>query len=64
VADYPLATCIDDYRFGLLQGPLILVIGAAFSTATERGDEMFAVMARRCLAGLADHGILARGPGG
>jgi len=59
VTGYGLGECAEDYRFGLLQAPLIIVLGAAFSTATDRGDEMFTVMARRAVAAIRDHRRLA-----
>jgi len=48
------AELFDDYRAGLLQCPFITVIGAAFSARSERGDEMFAAMARRGCAAIRD----------
>ena len=51
VADYPFDLCFEDYRYGMLQGPLITVLGAAYGTRTDRGDEMFlAMIARSCAA--------------
>jgi hypothetical protein len=55
VEGYSLEECEEDYRFGLLQAPLVIVLGAAFSTATERGDAMFTVMGRRAAAAIRDH---------
>jgi len=37
-----------------LQGPLITVLGAAYGTRTERGDEMFLAMASRSCAAIRD----------
>lgn len=54
VADYPLHLCFEDYRYGMLQGPLITVFGAAYGTPTERGDAMFTAMLRRSLAAIRD----------
>jgi Phosphotransferase enzyme family len=59
VAGYELDDCRDDYRFGLLQGPLIAVLGAAFSQRTDRGDDMFMAMTARSCAAIRDHGALA-----
>jgi len=54
VTDYPLDLCFDDYRFGAIQGPLITVLGAAYGTETERGDEMFLAMISRSCDALRD----------
>jgi hypothetical protein len=58
VAGFDLATCFEDYRVGMLQCPLILVLGAAYSTPSARGDEMFTVMSRRALRAIAELGSL------
>ena len=51
VSDYDRAACWNDYRLGMLQGPLLVVLGTAFATSTERGDEMMLTMtARSCQA--------------
>ncbi|WP_338071588.1 phosphotransferase [Actinomadura bangladeshensis] len=55
VRDYPLELCWDDYRFALLQAPLIIVLGCAYGTPTERGDAMFLAMAARACTALRDH---------
>lgn len=47
VEDYDLDTCQRDYRVGMLQVPLISVLGCAFSISTERGDDMMLVMLER-----------------
>ena len=54
VEDYSYDQCFDDYRFAALQGPLITVLGAAYGTRTERGDEMFLAMASRSCAAIRD----------
>ncbi|TDC93878.1 phosphotransferase [Actinomadura sp. 7K507] len=54
VTDYPLDLCWDDYRFALLQGPLITVLGCAYGNPTERGDAMFLTMATRACAAIRD----------
>jgi hypothetical protein len=59
VAGYGLDDCRDDFRFGLLQGPLIAVLGAAFSQRTDRGDDMFMAMVARSCAAIRDHRTLA-----
>jgi fructosamine-3-kinase len=53
---YDLATCWDDYRAGMFQGPMITVLGAIFATAerTDRADGMFLAMARRSCAAIRD----------
>ncbi len=55
-ADYPEATAFEDYRLGVLQGPLITVLGVAYATAgrSERADTMFLTMFRRSLAAIDD----------
>ena len=47
VTDYGIETCWQDYRLGVLQAPLITVLGFAFAASTERGDEMVLTMLRR-----------------
>jgi aminoglycoside/choline kinase family phosphotransferase len=59
VCDYPLETCFDDYRIGMLQAPLIATLGAAFSATTERGDEMMLVMLERTCEAIRSLGTLA-----
>ncbi|WP_435768841.1 phosphotransferase family protein [Nocardioides sp. SYSU DS0651] len=58
VASYSLEECWDDYRFAMLQGPLVSVFGQAYGTRTERGDRMFAVMTARCCAAIRELGTL------
>lgn len=58
VTSYTEDECWDDYRFGMLQGPLVTVFGQAYGTRTERGDRMFAVMTSRCCAAIRDLGTL------
>ncbi|WP_299556991.1 aminoglycoside phosphotransferase family protein [uncultured Mycolicibacterium sp.] len=47
VTGYDRETCWDDYRLGMLQVPLLTVLGCAFAAATERGDDMMLVMLQR-----------------
>ena len=54
VTDYPLETCWDDYRFAMLQGPLVSVFGCAYGARTERGDAMFAAMVERSCTAMSD----------
>ncbi|MFL6022243.1 MAG: phosphotransferase family protein [Marmoricola sp.] len=58
VAGYSLEDCWDDYRFALLQGPLVSVFGCAYGARSERGDAMFAAMVERSCAAMRDHGTL------
>jgi len=57
-ARFSFAQCWDDYRFAMLQGPLISVFGLAFGKRSDRGDRMFAVMASRACAAIRDLGSL------
>ena len=51
VTGYDRETCWRDYRIGMLQAPLLTVLGCAFAGTTERGDDMMMVMlARGCQA--------------
>ena len=54
VTAYSSEQCWDDYRFAMVQGPLVAVFGFAYGTRTERGDEMFAAMVRRACAAIRD----------
>jgi len=60
VRDYGLDRCVDDYRLGHLQGPLITVVGCEYATATRtaQADGMFLAMARRSCAAIRDLGSL------
>ncbi|HET6834244.1 MAG TPA: phosphotransferase [Acidimicrobiales bacterium] len=58
VDGYPLDQCVDDYRAGMLHGPLIILLGRFTATTTERGDTMFLTMWRRCSAAIAELGTL------
>ena len=61
VTSYALEQCWDDYRFAMVQGPLVAVFGFAYGTRTERGDQMFAAMVRRACAAIRDLDTLASG---
>ena len=51
VTDYDRETCWRDYCIGMVQPPLISILGCAFATPTPRGDEMFVLtLQRACLA--------------
>lgn len=56
VTDHPFDECLDDYRFSMASVPLFLVLGAAYGTPTERGDDMFVALAERFCAAIRDHG--------
>ena len=58
VTGHSLGECRADYRFAMLQGPLITIVGAAYGEPTERGDEMFLAMAARSCAAIRDLGTL------
>lgn len=58
VSGHSLEQCRDDYRFAMLQGPLITIVGAAYGAPTERGDEMFLAMATRSAQAIRDHHTL------
>lgn len=55
VEGYDLDLCRDDYRYAMVQGPLIIVLGCAVGTPTERGDAMFLAMTERSCAAIRDH---------
>ncbi len=52
VGGYDVEECFLDYRMGMLQGPLICTLGAAFSATTQRGDEMMVAMVERSCAAI------------
>jgi hypothetical protein len=56
VEGYDADRCFDDYRIGLLQGPLITTLGAAYATAgrSDAADAMFLAMARRSCAAIRE----------
>lgn len=58
VTDYDLETCWTDYRLGVLQAPLLVALGTAFATSTERGDEMMLAMLGRGCRAIRDLGTL------
>nr|WP_090340023.1 aminoglycoside phosphotransferase family protein [Mycolicibacterium malmesburyense] len=58
VEDYDLDTCWNDYRLGLVQAPLLVALGTAFASTTERGDEMMLVMLSRGCQAIRDLGTL------
>lgn len=58
IGDYDAETCWQDYRFGMLQVPLITTLGHAFSAATDRGDEMALTMLTRGSRAIRELGTL------
>ncbi len=54
VPDYDLAACARDYRLGMLHVLLISTLGWAFSSRTDRGDEMMLVMLQRACTAVRD----------
>lgn len=58
VTSYSLEQCWEDYRFAMLQVPLVAVFGQAYGTRTDRGDRMFAVMIERSCAAIRELGTL------
>jgi hypothetical protein len=56
IEDYPFDRCFTDYRLGVLQAPMITMIGAAYATAERSADAdaMFLAMATRAAAALRD----------
>ena len=54
VTGYDLATCLHDYAYGMLQGPMVVVYGSAVAEVTERGDEMFVAMAELAATAISD----------
>ena len=58
VDGYTVDECLDDYRMGMLHGPLIILLGRFTAGVTDRGDEMFRVMWRRSAAAIHDLGTI------
>lgn len=58
VQDYSLEACMNDYRFGHFQGPMITVLAAVGLAHNERGDEMFLAMCSRACEAIRDLGSL------
>jgi aminoglycoside phosphotransferase (APT) family kinase protein len=59
VTDYSAEECWHDYGIGMLQAPLLTTLGAAFSTTTERGDDMALVMLDRSCTAIRDLDTIA-----
>lgn len=58
VENYDSDACWRDYRLGVLQAPLISVLGCAFASTTDRGDDMMVVMIQRACQTIRDLGSL------
>ena len=54
VTGYDRETCWRDYCVGMIQPPLISLLGCAFATPTARGDEMFVHTLKRSCAAIRD----------
>jgi hypothetical protein len=54
--DYPADVCFEAYRLGVLQSPMITVLGCIYATsdATPESDEMFLAMTRRTCDAIRD----------
>ncbi|MFI5508423.1 phosphotransferase family protein [Mycobacterium sp. NPDC051804] len=51
ITDYGIDTCWRDYRLGAVQVPLLVALGTAFASTTDRGDDMMlAMLSRGCQA--------------
>lgn len=60
ITDYPFEQCWDDYRLGMIQGPMVTILGCMHASGerTEKSDGMFLAMSRRSSAAIADLGVL------
>ncbi len=56
VDGYSVDECWDDYVFGQFHGLVVTVLGAMHVVQTDRGDDMFMVMAERHCAAIVDLG--------
>lgn len=56
VTGFDLEECLEDYRLGVLQGPLITVLGAVYATAepTPESNAMFLAMITRSAAAIRE----------
>jgi hypothetical protein len=56
VSDVTTDQCQTEYRLGVLQAPMITMLGAAYATAerSTAADAMFVAMATRAAAALRD----------
>ncbi|UDY24997.1 ecdysteroid 22-kinase family protein [Nocardioides sp. Kera G14] len=60
VSDYPLERAWDDYVYGALQGAIIAQFAFAYSTRTDRGDQVMARIISGSCAAVRDLGTLER----
>ncbi|WP_405182659.1 aminoglycoside phosphotransferase family protein [Nocardia sp. NBC_01377] len=58
VSGYAEAQCWQDYRLGLLQIPLVVSLGTAYSAYTDRGAEMMVTMLERGTRAIRELGSL------
>lgn len=60
VTGYSADLCFEDYRRGMLQGPLITMIGCVYASAprTDSSDRMFLSMAANACAAIRELGVL------
>ncbi|MCK9902078.1 aminoglycoside phosphotransferase [Parafrankia colletiae] len=60
VTGYPVDLCFEDYRRGMLQGPLITMIGCVYASTprTDSSDRMFLSMAANACAAIRELGVL------
>ena len=58
VEDYGAEQCWDDYRLGLFQAPFICIVAEAMAAPTERGLQMFSLMAERSTTAILELGAL------
>ncbi len=56
VTGYDAEQCWDDYRLGLLQGPMVTVLGCMYASGvrSDRSDAMFMAMTHRSCAAIDD----------
>ena len=59
VTGYDRDQAWEDYRYAMMQGPLVSVFGCAYGARTDRGDAMFAAMVNRSCAAIRDLDTLA-----
>jgi aminoglycoside/choline kinase family phosphotransferase len=54
--EHPFERCFEDYRLGVMQGPMITVLGCIYATAeqSDAADGMFLAMATRSCAAIRD----------
>lgn len=57
---YPADLCFEDYRRGMLQGPVITMIGCVYASAprSDSSDRMFLSMATNVCAAIRELGVL------